>query len=296
MLSLYSACNRRWAFKYLKGFMVPTDNYSPLHFGSVIHEVQEAFYRNPETPMKAARKRLDELCPPIDSSENMENFRDKVDKTLKVWYDTVGQEDIEKRNILAIEEEMPLTLPNGYKMTVRVDRVLQNKDDGEVFVDDTKTTGWSLDCALRQYMMLEQPRLYIQAIRQNKPEWLEAFSGWRTTGVYAKKAVRSPGGYSIKVRRSPPVMFTEDQLTDVLVSYAGIVDDIQSKLSYLKDDSTASLFPANFGNCNAYNRVCPYYDFCANIDRIEVPPANLEVDPWLASGKVLDSFKEGIDK
>ena len=291
-LSLYTACNRKWAFKYLRGWRVPEELYSPLHFGSVVHECQGAFYSAKTNHLRAARKRLDELCPPTGGTENMEIFRDKVDKTLGKWYTQIGEQDLQDFNILMVEEELPLTLPNGYQMTVRVDRVMENREDGEIFVDDTKTTGSSLDKAIGQYMMHDQPRLYILAIRENKPEWTEHFTGWRTTGIFCRKAPRSPGGYNIQMRRSPPVSFTEDQLNDTLLSYAGIVDDIEGKLQYVGTEPLASLFPANYSNCNSYGRICEYFDMCPLVDRQDEPPANLEVDPWLAEGTVLKSFKK----
>lgn len=291
-LSLYSSCNRKWAIKYVKGWRTPQEKYSPLHFGSVIHEMQEAFYKAKSAHLGHALARLNALCPPQGATENMKTFRDKVDKTFRKWYDELGQYDLVERKILSIEEELPLTLPNGYEMTVRLDRAMEEASDGEIFVDDTKTTGWSLDGAISQYMMHDQPRLYILAVRQNKPEWLEKFSGWRTTGIYCKKAPRSPGGYNIKIRRSPPVMFTEDQLNDTMMSYAGLVDDIKGKIPYVGTEPMASLFPANYGHCDAYNRVCEYMDVCPIIDKQDEPPANLEIDPWLAAGTVLDSFKE----
>lgn len=289
-LSLYANCNRKWAFKYLKGWKVPEERYSPLHFGSTIHEMQEAFYSGADGPLRSAFARMDELLPTKNATENLLNFRDKVDKTFRKWYSELGQKDIEAHEVFWVERELPLTLPNGYEMTVRLDRAIREADS--FYINDSKTTGWSLDGTLANYMLHDQPRLYIAAVRQNFPEMLDDFVGWRTDGIFCKRAPRSPGGYNIKIRRSPSVSFTDLQIQDVLMSYAGLVDDIKGKVPYVDKEPYASLFPANYGHCQAYNRNCEYIDICPFVDTQDEPPANLEIDPWLAAGTVLDSFKE----
>lgn len=290
-LSLYANCNRKWAFKYLKGWKVPEERYSPLHFGSTIHEMQEAFYKAEDNHMLSANRRKDQLLPPMNATDNLVIFRDKVDKTFRKWYDELGQKDIEEKTPMLVEQEMELTLPNGYVMTIRIDRAIQ-EPDGEIYINDSKTTGWSLDATLEKYMRHDQPKLYTAGFRQNYPELLDDFSGWRTDGIFSKKAPRSPGGYNIKIRRSPSVTFTEAEIDDVLMSYAGIVDDIMGKVPYVGQEPYRSLFPGNYGHCDAFNRRCEYSQICPFIDTQDEPPADLEIDPWLAAGTVLDSFKE----
>lgn len=294
MLSLYSSCNRKWAFKYVKGWKVPSQEHGALHFGSVIHEAQAAMYAT--RSKQAALDMIVKMCPIPDSAaykyEDCVKFRNKVDRSFEKWYTDLGENDLLNNSILAVEQELPLTLPNGYKMSVRVDRILRDPEADEIFINDTKTTGWSLEKTLEKYLRHDQPRLYIAAVRENFPEWSAPLSGWRTDVVYAKAAPRSPGGFSLRTQRSDIVSFSDAEIDDCLLSYAGVVDDIASKLRYVNEEPLRSLFPANYGHCDAYNRLCEDKDVCPYIDSQEEPPANLELDPWLEAGTVLDSFKE----
>lgn len=293
-LSLYQSCNRKWAIKYTKGWKVPTELYSPLHFGSVIHEVQAVFYE--EKSYEKAKAKIKELCilPKEDALayEDRKDFRNKVDTAFEKWYTTLGCNDLEYMEILFVEEEMPLILPNGYRMTIRVDRVLRDIETGEIFINDTKSTGWSLEGTLEKYLRHDQPRLYIAAFRQNYPELADALSGWRTDVLFCKKAARQPSGFSTRVVRSTIVSFTNEEIEDTLLSYAGVTDDIAGKIPFLGKEPLASLFPGNYANCDAFNRRCEYAAVCAGVDRISEPPANLEIDPWLAEKTVLNLFKE----
>ena len=293
-LSLYSSCNRKWAIKYVKGFKVPTDLHGPLHFGSVIHEVQAVLYGT--RSLEASKDKLIEMCPVPASDalayEDRMEFRKKVEMAFDKWYKVLGENDLKNMSILFVEKEIPLTLPNGFKMTVRVDRILRDPETGETFINDTKTTGWSLEGTLEKYLRHDQPRLYIAAVRENYPELVDSLSGWRTDVLYCKKAPRSPGGYNTRAVRSSIVSFTDEEIQDTLMSYAGIVDDIAGKLKYVNEEPFSSLFPANYGHCDAFNRRCEYSDICIQAGHIEEPPANLEIDPWLAEGTVLDLFKE----
>lgn len=291
MLSLYSACNRKWAFKYLRGWKVPGDLYGPLAYGHAIHEAQAAMYAT--RSVKAAHDMINKLAPWKDHKDEMKRlFRKKLDIGFEKWYTEIGENDLKNLSIILVEKELPLRLPNGYTMTVRVDRILRDPSNNEIFINDTKTTGWSFDGTQSKYMIHDQPRLYIAAVRQNYPEWTEALTGWRTDLIYIKRASRSPGGFSCRVGRSDVISFTDAEIEDTLISYAGLTDDIAGKLQATETEPLASLFPANYGNCDAYNRICEYHSICPMIDRQEEPPADLELDSWLADGIVLNSFKE----
>ena len=101
------------------------------------------------------------------------------------------------------------------------------------------------------------------------------------------------GNINTEVIRSEIVTFTDEEIEDALIGYATLVDDLAYKLMNVQNgESISSNFIPSNDACLDYGRLCPYYHVCHQIDKLDVPPANMEVDPWVAEGKVLDTFKE----
>jgi len=290
-ISLYQQCPRKWAFKYVKGWKVPQENFSALHFGSTIHEMQAILYDSKS--LVDVYDYIESSAPLTKSSTDLvKEFRKKVDLAFRMWYTELGQNDLENMEILEVEKELVLTLPNGFKMTVRLDRLLRDPETGEIFINDTKTTGWSYEGTMEKYLRSDQAKLYILAVRENFPQYIEDLSGWRTDVVYIRKAPRSPDGYSRKCGRSVITSFSEQELTDVLQTYAGVTDIIASSLVYKTQEPLSSLFPGNYERCYDFNRLCEYSAVCPYIDTQEEHPADLMLDPWLAKKTVLNLYEE----
>ena len=281
MLSLYKTCPRKWAFKYLKGFKAK-DLSDPLILGSAIHETQAEFYRG--APLTYCLEYLDIFL------SDAPWLRSKASAMFNEWFTIIGSKDAVETIPLAIEQESEVFLPNGFRMTVRWDRVLLNKKTKEVFISDTKTTSGSASRTLQLYNYSDQPKLYIASIMQNKPEWLGSFRGWRTDVIYGREL--KSGAINTEVLRSEIVNFSEEEINDTLQSYATLTDDIAYHIERSKENGIAPEFYSNSDSCFSYNRLCPYYSFCHEIDSLSEPPGNYDLDPWLAEGKVLDSFKE----
>jgi hypothetical protein len=279
MLSLYAKCPRSWAFKYLKGFK-EKDTADHLTYGSVVHEAQEAFYLN-DFSLPDAKARITELL------GKDHKLYEKAIKAITIWEEKLGSYDRENCKVLEVEQEAYLTLPNGFVMTIRRDRVLEDCLVDEVFVGDTKTTGYSLEGAIDKYMKHDQPILYLAEAKQNEPEWLDRLSGWRTDCIYNKGSVW-------KVQRAPVSSFTADEIIDVMLSYAALTSDLAYKINsvLLDGDSISSQFYCNKDRCFDYFKPCPYLNFCHEIDQMDLPPANFEIDEWLADGTVIEPFKK----
>lgn len=297
-LSLMRSCPRKWALKYYKGFK-SKELINHLTHGSAVHEAQEAFYKTlhqgTEKAVEAMYERLNQFIKEQDPQGKHSEFyteqKDRAEKSLQIWVDKIGKFEYDIVEVVAIEEEKELTLLNGYKMTVRFDRILRDKETGRIFINDTKTTGSSLEKTIQNYMFHDQPMLYEIAFRQNYPELVDDFEGWRTDCIYSRKTKR---GYSLDARRSEVTLNLPNKLKDTLVSYTALVEDIKDRLGAVKEDGVPlqAAFPANFDACLNYGRLCDYHSFCHDIDTTYVPPGNFEIDPWVAKGTVLDSFKE----
>ena len=281
-LKLFSQCQRKWAFKYLKGFKVK-DVKEHLTYGSTIHEAQAEFYRH-DFSTKHAKEKIKEMLGSKDAKTM--NLKVKANKAFDEWEAKLGSYDRENCKVLEVEKEAFLILPNGYKMTVRRDGVLEDCLVDEVFIRDTKTTGWSLEGTIQNYMHSDQPILYIASATQEEPDWLSKLSGWRTDCIYNKQSVW-------KVERSPVTTFTRDEIISTMQSYAAMTSDMAFKINsvLLDNDPIGIHFYADRARCFDFFSSCPYLPFCHEIDTIDLPPSNFIVDDWLAEGAVLDTFK-----
>lgn len=288
MIALYQSCPRAWAFKYVKGFK---DKTVPEHLilGSGIHEAHEVFYESGFS-RNAMMGRAEEFF-----NEHDPLLLNKALVMLEIWFQKVGINDLSMSKVLGVEQEVYLTLPNGFVMSCRMDRLLQDKRSGEVFICDTKTTGWSLEKTLRNYTYHSQPQLYFMAARETLPGITENCRGWRTDGIYAKARISGgvpTGDWYTDATRSETVVFHEKLLEDTKNSYAVVTDNIAYSVTSSDEGEPLSLcFPKNNEHCLAYNRVCPFYSICHQIDELDGVPANFELDPWLESGEVLNNFR-----
>lgn len=289
MLSLYQDCPRKWAWKYLKGFK-PKFTAEHFTFGSAIHEAHEVFYENGYNWDKMIT-RGDEFL-----NEHDPLLIPKARVCLDTWFQQIGVNDISKTEVLAVEEEVYLTLPNDFKMTCRLDRLLKDKKTGEIFICDTKTTGWSLEATLRNYTYHDQPQLYYMAARETFPDLMKDCRGWKTDGIYVKERVvkgEKTGEYYSDAMRSETNTFSEKLLDDTKNSYASFIDEMAYKIEEVEvaKEPISINFPKCNATCLAYNRPCEFYNICHKIDDIDGIPANFVEDPWVKDGTVLNQFR-----
>lgn len=291
MISLYIDCPRRWAWKYLRGFKsIMTPEY--LIFGSCIHEAQEVYYLTWDIDA-AIERALEFLSTAVMPDEWRIPITEKVAFTLATWYEEIGRFDSEEMEVLAVEREVNLSLPNNFSMSMRWDRVLRDKEADEIFVSDTKTTGWSYTGTVQNYMVSAQPFLYVLSAFENEPDWRANLSGWRTDCLYVRPLKR--GGYSHEFGRSEVTRPAVQVMEDCRNSFASYTSSIKWALDGVAEGDPISVnFPRNFGNCVSFGKKCPFIPICHRIDNMDMPPEGMEIDSWLEERVVLDSFKEVI--
>ena len=293
MLGTFEGCARAFYFKYVRGFKEKGIS-QPLILGSTLHEATEVFYRENFNYTKCMDRALEVIN---DLEPTLQN---KAMSMLHIWHTYIGKFEREKVNVLAVEEPIEIKLLNGFVATGRMDQLLQDKETGEVFISDLKTTGWSLEATLRNYTFHPQPRLYYlgfkESFKDSNPEWVKDCHGWRTSGVLCKERVSrgmSTGEFYGSAERSSIVTFSDEQLTDVRISYSAHTDNIAFALgSYESGDLPASAaFPACYKNCLAFNRLCPYQAECCKVDQNRSMPGNFIYDDWVEKGTVLNKFR-----
>lgn len=288
-ISLYMQCPRKWAWKYYKGWKSIAFSEA-LTFGSCIHEAQAVYYTT--WSFRAMMARANEFIRETEIPEDkLEKFREKVLFTLKTWFEEWGQYEQDEVEAVAVEKEVYITLPNGYRMSVRWDRLLRSKSVGDFFISDTKTTGWSYENTIANYMDSAQPMLYILSVEENEPEIAAKLRGWRTDCLYVKQ-LKTKINHTFG--RSEVVKPAKAILEDTRNSFASITTSIKYAIDgHEKYNEPLSVsFPCNRGACHAYNKTCPFLGFCHMIDHDIKVKEGFELDPWLKERKVLDTYSE----
>ena len=181
-------------------------------------------------------------------------------------------------------------------MTGRLDRLLQSNENEEIFIDDTKSTGWDLTKTLRNYTYHDQPKLYFAGFQDTFPELAKKCIGWRTDGIYIREKFSKgvgTGEYYGNAERSSIVTFLDGQVQDMKNSYAAYIDDMAYKLALVEKqgDAPSIAFPACGGHCLAYNKICEYYNYCHKVNENPTMPHNYTHDEWADDGTVLNQFR-----
>lgn len=290
VMSLYQECPRKWYFRYVLGWRTNTLT-DPLAMGSAVHEAQEVFYENNFDYGKCIDRGLEVI------NDLNPLLKDKVASALHIWNGFIGRFEREKVEVMMVEEPITINLPNGFNMTGRLDRLLKDKETEEIFIDDTKTTGWDLTKTLRNYTYHDQPKLYYAGFQDTFPDLAKDCHGWRTDGIYVRERLskgQGTGEYYGHAERSTLVSFLDGQIEDIKNSYASYIDDMAYKLASVEKagEAPSLSFPGCGGHCLAYNKICEYYPYCHKVDKSPTMPHNYTLDPWIADGTVLDQFRK----
>lgn len=289
VMSLYQECPRKWYFRYVLGWRAKA-LADPLALGSAVHEAQEVFYNTNFNYDKCIDRGLEVI------KDLNPLLTDKLASALHIWHGFIGRFEREKVKVLLVEEPIDIKLPNGFVMTGRLDRLLQDLETDEIFIDDTKTTGWDLTKTFRNYTYHDQPKLYFAGFKDTFPELATKCNGWRTDGIYVRERLSKgvgTGEFYGHAERSPIVTFLDGQLGDIRNSYASFIDDMAYKLALVeKEGESPSLaFPGCGSHCLAYNKICEYYNYCHKVDESPSMPHNFTRDEWVDDGTVLNQFR-----
>ena len=273
----YADCPRKWYLKYACGYR-PEKTSKALIYGGVIHEAVEVFYRvlvsGKGDPVDAMVKKFKEDIAlrkeEYENEEDYEKDRYRGPLMLDFWASRYGLEDLEKYEVLAIEEELKMEIGEpgkGFLFTVRPDRVFKDRSTGAIYVVDTKTTGWSLGGSLQGAVYQDQMTSYVWALKKNGLRCNEAL----VDVIYMR-------GKSLDTKRSDPLFFTEYALAQFELGMFGIINEVSSKYQKLKSVPNEILFPRYGESCMKFG--CVYSDICRERANPGKAPYGFELDEW----------------
>jgi len=257
--NLYQNCPRKWYIRYLMRlegeFKAP-----PLMLGSAVHEGKATFYQSGSID-KGIKAFLRDLKANQGSYEDIDDYdlakRRGVDM-LKKWYVAHGADDLSRYKVVAVEEELIAKMPNGFILTSRLDAVLQRNRSSEMFIMETKTTGYSAIMADRFAQASDQLTTELYAAWRARPKW-------PIVGVIPD--IMYENRHKVECIRGDIVARSQSELREYEQGTMGVLSEIAQKASAWRSRRypPESLFPRNTSWCLSYNHKCEYYDICRTV-------------------------------
>lgn len=284
--TLYEACQRKFHMKFNLGVDERCVDKA-LIFGSAIHEAKAVFYQTGDSDQSIARgiQECDDRKDEFYSPDEWEFSRGRVAPLMRKWFTTFGYNDLEKYNILAVEEEIRLPVPftPGFIHTQRHDAVLEDRQTGNVYTFDTKTASSSLDFTLNSTRMSDQVTSYNWG---GTEIFGKMYKGFIIDVQYWSSRSANPG--TIKCARSEPITRSAHELRVFQAQIGGLFNEIQAKERALALGTPAPfLYRRNSYYCMAFFRKCSYADVC--------PLADRDIPRHLPDHLIINKEKKAID-
>jgi hypothetical protein len=227
-------------------------------------------------------------------------LKERLEKAIDIWLDKYGKTEHERYEVIGTELENVLTLPNGFKITVRYDALLRERETGYVYIFDTKTTRASLTDTIEKYRYSSQPFIYCASVMLSDYSWKDDFRGWITDAIFQRKYVKD--GWKCQIQRSESVFYSNTEVTELLKSMTLITDEMMFCTDgFLNDDKLlGESFRMDRSKCyQRFSGLCPYYHDCMKIwsknDIEKDPPENYNRDKW-SGFNVIQNNLSGIFK
>jgi len=281
--NLFQCCPRKFYFKYFKRF-VPKYINRALIQGSAFHEGKAAFYLSRSKSLKTreqvaiqtALKVLEESRGELEDEETYKDIEFRVPNMLHYWIAEMGIADLSNYKVIAVEKQLTVPIQNTpYSMTVRQDAILQDKQNGLIYIFETKTSGFSHRLTSEAVFFGDQATAYIWAAR--KGLGLDIFGVVPDITYWNKNSTALTNIQNIRgdiVTRSEYALESFEKMT------AQILTEINQKAqAYKAGYDPWILFPRNCYYCLSYSVKCDYSGICyENCEKMKRPPVELKID------------------
>lgn len=290
----FNDCKRFFFFRYVMGWE-PQFLEPPLLMGGAFHDGKARWYETGSA--KAAvgefRDSLRAGADRLHSSSDYQRIATRGETLLKLWIEKYGVDDLERFKILGVEKELEARLPNGFRITVRLDALVQDTE-GRARILESKTGSFSYTLTETNVRVGDQATVQIYAVRQCLPKL-------NLTGVIPDIAYWNKGQQasedSIIIKRADYVMRSSDDLRDFELYTQDTLIDIAQRTSAVLEGKyrPIEVFGRNTDWCFSYHRVCPFLDICRtragdNLKGTPVPPGFVRTH-WKEKNDILDLVK-----
>ena len=285
----FADCNRKGYLKYINGLR-PLIKSPPLIFGSAFHDAKKLYWEGPFNADGMIKEFDDSLLSMKDEYEDVEKYEDDlkrghrmIDNWLFEWHD----ENQDRYVPLAVEQQYDIMIgPNkNFLFTIRPDVVLKDKRFQKNLIEDTKSTGWSLDMVFKTNALNDQLTSYIWGVNKVHPEW--RIETARIDCSYAR-------GKKVESQRGLEVYRSKSDLTIFEMGLYGLILEVSQKYKSLTKYPWPILFPRNGGQCFKYNKPCEYAKICRMNIPIGTVPPGFKLDPWASLEEDMKKAQESF--
>lgn len=255
-LQAFLTCARKFRYKYIDGFDIAYEG-APLPVGKATHTGVDALYLGAdvaEAVTKAQREYWDAIGPTYETLDPKEQrtldggWRQVEAMIVQYPYrDTEGLETSEETFIVDMGRDRQLKAIIDRRMKVNMD----------IWVHDTKTTGYAIDKILKIHRLRKQFALYkLVADKEYKMDHV----GVMLDMIYKPQVYWKKDG-SFSSMRDPafhrePLHISDAMVADSVVWFHEIADQIEA------NEERGGPWIMNTDSCLNYNRVCPYFECC----------------------------------
>jgi hypothetical protein len=267
--NLYQNCPRKFMIQKLYR-LEPQFLSNALSFGTAFHEAKATFYLT-KSLMEAIKVGEAELHASHQYYEHEEVFkRDllRLPILMEVWVEQRGQDDLKYFDVVAAEYPLEIPIKNtpNFRATMRIDGILQSKEDDMVYLMETKTSSFSEKQTIADVRMGDQATMYLWGVKRAHPDWriggvIPDVAYWHKSQWKHDKELKYD---KIKCIMGDVIHRSDTQLDEFEHGLAGIFTEISQKVKawHMKAAPETMLFPRNTQWCNSYMRPCEYADIC----------------------------------
>jgi len=262
--NLHQCCQRKFYIKYVCR-LVPNKVAPALVNGSAFHEAKEVYYLtgSPKKAIDAAEKYVKKNHEFFQDEDAFDNILYRLPIIVGRWIDKFGEYDRKQYKFLAIEKEFKVELPaiKGYPriyVTIKPDAIVQDKASKDIYIMETKTSGFSIDLTNNGVHYGDQATTYIYATRKclKKEVYgvIPDIAYWNT---------RSKEESNIQIIRGDIVIRKERDLEVWEKSVRQEFLEISQKVEAVKKGyDEDALFRRNTFYCLSYGKPCEYAEIC----------------------------------
>jgi len=271
--SLYRQCPRKWYLKYIQGLKYRYTGKA-LIFGGVIHQAIEDYYSSEMDPDILLQSFFEGMNSRRGEYEREEDFKKDLEEgplMLNYYNSKWRDHDLKNWEILELEKEHTILFgpDNRFKLTVRCDRVIRDKELKKIYPVEMKTTRYSIPAMFTSTEMDDQVTSYIWAMQKVHPEW--DIDSCLIDILYKRNSVIDAQRPGFAARGKRELMIFEMELL-------GTILEVSQKVKTLEEIPHPFLFPCNRDNCKKFG--CEFQKICrVNLKPDEVP-IMYEKDSW----------------
>lgn len=288
--STFRDCPRAFYLKYILGLQ-PKQTGSALIFGAAIHEALAASFADLADTSSTLSVFEQVMYSRKDEYESLDQFNADVLRgplLLSAWLATWKDYDQEHYEVLGVEQlfQVPFGPDPEHQMifTVRMDRIYKDKQTGNVYVIESKTTGWGIDKMFKSTAGGDQITAQIWALRKLRPEW--NCHAAIVDVLYNRSSV-------VRCER-PGAVFRSAEALQIfeMGMYATIVEITRKYKALLHNTPWPLTFMPHKNFCRLFG--CPYENLCDSNVQPETVPPGFKQDPWV-SALALEDLKKAQD-